>query len=168
MAGGGLHQRDPGVAAGGVVDFGRVIQPVAVGLGETGLLGRGGPFALLAIGGEGARLGAKVRVGPRGQEPDEARRRCEIGAVRHGGRHFGQPLDDRHRFGFGRRRAIHEAREIRRGLSERCQVAVKRRDVRGRERGAATQILGDLMDERHGLSGAVQHHLGQDAALTAG
>jgi hypothetical protein len=107
-------------------------------------------------------------VGPRGQEPDEARGRRGIGTVRQGGRHFGQPLDDRHRFRLGRRRAIHEAREIRRGLPERRQVAVKRRDGRGRERGAAAQILGDLVDQRHGLAGAVQHHLGQDAALAAG
>jgi hypothetical protein len=168
MAGGGLRKRDPGVAAGGVVGLGGVVQPVAVGLGETGLLGCGGPFALLAVGGEGAGLGAKVRVGPRGQELDEARRRRGIGAVRQGGRHFGQPLDDRHRFRLGRRRAIHEAREIRRGLPERRQVAVKRRDGPGRERGAAAQILGDLVDQRHGLAGAVQHHLGQDAALAAG
>ena len=64
MAGGGLRQRDPGVAAGGIVGLGGVGQPVAVGLGETSLLGRGGPFALLAVGGEGPGLGAKVRVGP--------------------------------------------------------------------------------------------------------
>ena len=113
---GGLHERDPGVAAGGVVGLGCVVQPIAVGLGETSLLCRGGPFALLAVGGEGAGLGAKVRVGPRGQKPDEARRRCGIGTVRQGGRHLGQPLDDRHRFRLGRRRAIHEAREVGGGL----------------------------------------------------
>ncbi len=36
------------------------------------------------------------------------------------------------------------------------------------ERAAAAQILGDLVDERHGLAGAVQHHFGQEAALAAG
>lgn len=155
MAGGGLRQFDPGVAAGCIVGLGGVVQSVAVSFGETSPLGRGGPFALLAIGGESAGLGAKVRVRPRGQEADEARRRCGIGTVRHGGRHFGQPLDDHHRFRLGRHHTIHEAREIRGGLPERRQVAVKRGDGRGRERGTAAQILGDLMDERHGLAGAV-------------
>ena len=71
-----------------------VVQPITVILGKTSLLGRGGPFALFAVGGEGAGLGAKVRVGTRGQEANEARRRRGIGTVRHGGRHFGQPIDD--------------------------------------------------------------------------
>ena len=62
----------------------------------------------------------------------------------------------------------HEGREIGGGLPERRQVAAKRGDGRSRERAAAAQILGDLMDERHGFAGAVQHHLGQDAALAAG
>ena len=101
------------------MDLGGVVQPIAVGLGEAGLLRRGGPFALLAVGGEGAGLGAKVRVGTRSQEPDEARRYYGVGAVRQGGRHLGQPLDDRRRFRLGRRRAIHEAREVGGGLAER-------------------------------------------------
>jgi hypothetical protein len=63
MAGRGLKKRRPGIAAGGVVAFGSVVQPLAIGLGQAGLLGGGGPFALLAIGREGAGLGAKVRVG---------------------------------------------------------------------------------------------------------
>ena len=146
MAGDGLHQRDPSVATGGVVGLGGVVQPVAIGLGETDLFGRSGPFALPAVGGESAGLGAKIWVGPRGQEPNEARGRRGIGTVRHGGRHFGQPLDDRHCFRLGRRRAIHEVREIRRGLPERREVAAKWRDGRGRERGATADVLGDLMD----------------------
>ena len=67
MAGGRLHERDPGVAAGGVMGFCGVVQSITVSLGKTSLLGRGGPFALLAVGGEGAGLGAKVRVRTRGQ-----------------------------------------------------------------------------------------------------
>ena len=62
----------------------------------------------------------------------------------------------------------HEGREIRRGLPERRQMTVKRGDGWCREGAAAAQILGDLMDERHGLTGAVQHHFGEDAALVAG
>ncbi len=47
-------------------------------------------------------------------------------------------------------------------------MAVKRRDGRGRQRGAAAQVLRDLVDQRHRLAGAMQHHLGQDATLAAG
>src|SRR3546814_6081522 len=64
----------PGIDAGGVVAFGGDVQPLAVGLGEARLPRRFGPFTLLAIGGEGARLGAKVRVRTRGQKPAQAGR----------------------------------------------------------------------------------------------
>ena len=47
-------------------------------------------------------------------------------------------------------------------------MTVDRGDGRGCEGAAAAQILGDLMDERHGFTGAMQHHFGKDAALVAG
>ena len=37
----------------------------------------------------------------------------------------------------------------------------------GRERGRRRRFSA-ILDERHGLAGAVQHHLGQEAALAAG
>ena len=126
-----LNKRNPGVAAGGVVGVGSVVQPVAVSLGEACLLCCGSPFALLAIGGEGAVLLAKIRMGSRGQEPDEARRCCGIATARQGGRHVGQPLDDRHRFRLDSSRPVHEAREIRCGLPECRQIANERGDRRG-------------------------------------
>ena len=63
---------------------------------------------------------------------------------------------------------MHEAREIRRGLPERRQAAVKRGYGRRGEGTAAAQIFGNLVNERHGFAGAVQHHLCEDAALAAG
>ena len=60
MAGGGLHKRAPGIATGGVVDLGRVVQPIAVGLGKTGLFGGGGGSTTTATSTVGIRgLGAE-------------------------------------------------------------------------------------------------------------
>ena len=64
VAGGGLHESDPGVATGGVVGLSSVVQPITVGLGETSLLCSGRPFALLAVRGEAADFSAKIRMGP--------------------------------------------------------------------------------------------------------
>src|SRR3546814_8082487 len=50
MASGALHKHGPGIAAGNVVCLGRIVQPIAVRLGKTGLLGCGGPFSFLAVG----------------------------------------------------------------------------------------------------------------------
>ena len=168
LAGRGLKKRSPGVTAGGVVAICGDVQPLPVGLREARLLRRLRPFALLTIGGEGACLCAKVRVRTRGEKPDQTRRRRRIGTGRQRGCHLDQPLDDHDRFRLGRRRPAHEGREIRRRLPEGRQMTVKQGGGRSRESAAAAQILGDLVDERHGFTGAVQHHFGEDAALVAG
>ena len=41
---------------------------------------------------EGAVFLTKIRMGPRGQKPDETRRRGGIGTIRHSGRHLGEFL----------------------------------------------------------------------------
>ena len=104
----------------------------------------------------------------RHQKPDQARRRRGIwsGCQRSG--HLAQPLGDLCRFRLVRRGPTHEGRETCRRLPEGRQMTVDRGDGRGFEGAAAAQILGDLMDERHGLTRAMQHHFGKDAALVAG
>ena len=165
-----MKKRGPGIAAGRVVGIGGSVQTLAIGLGQARLFRGRRPICPSSCKPEICRLGAEVWDAARdSQKPDQARQASrDLERLPSAAAISAQPLGDHFRLRLDRRRPAHEGREICRRLPEGRQMTVNRGDGRGREGAAAAQILDDLMDERHGLARAMQHHFGEDAALVAG